>query len=562
MAGFPQFPVSGTFKHGILDGIGNIELSGTAPNPAEPVPRGVSSLGLVAVSGESPSLSFGGKPFAAKTSFSAGADAGLEVMHAAGTSAAVRAYLPEFTVPADSIAMRFFANAKGSVAAGASVPSIPGLTFGASADGRVSYWRVVTMPASTAASAAIQKALSDVRLPGQRGSLDAVPAPGEVVAFEYGGTLELKADFTWGYALTGIESLQIGALEPSVAYDLRLKASAALGYLLAGEFVTIVRAGARPGWVRLTVRKKRDSKLAFATGFAVNAKAKVDFAEETVDDVLIAFFGADARRALRLFDEFRTFTDLDALEKRAGKVLFSSLQKLSHKWIGHALDQTHLGKFVGFLGEVVEAYKKFDQRVLDLYEDFLKRSKLTELRAALEKINQLKRREDLTTLTDADAWTVIRRLGEAELFSLVESNAAFQTAKDLSAQLLTFLDGSALKDLIDRLEEDLRLDEIFGRLEQISSKEALLALSDKKLQGVVERIVGGAFEDIRKSDAGKALEQLKKTLDGINTFRREMVAKLESALNKAVSMEINYAYTRTASDRALVDMEFDVSSAK
>lgn len=131
-----------------------------------------------------------------------------------------------------------------------------------------------------------------------------------------------------------------------------MKAAVELGYKLAGDFVMVARAGERPGWVRLTIRKKRDAQFGFAAGFVLDARGKLDFAAETVDDVLIAFFGADAKRALALFDEFQTFTDLDALEKRAGKVLFSSLQKLSHTWIGRVLDDTSLGDFLTVLRRV------------------------------------------------------------------------------------------------------------------------------------------------------------------------------------------------------------------
>ena len=558
-----QLPIGGTFKRGILSGNGHIEVTGdkalaAVVKPDQPFPATARVLGVVAVKGQSPSLSFGTGTVKCTAKFAAGASTGVEVLRPGQQSDFVDAYLPGFEIAEGDMALRFFAQADATVAVAGSAPAIAGFTFGVNSGGGVMFSRVLTMPAETPARTAVLQALSDVRLPQQRNGVDEMPIAGEAVVFEYSGFLDVKAGLAWGYSLTGTESLEAGSLEASLAYDVRMKASVDVGYKLAGEFVMVARAGARPGWIRLTVRKKRDSQFGFAAGFALDARAKLDFAAETVDDVLIAFFGADAKRAIALFDEFQTFTDLSALEKRAGKVLFSSLQKLSHLWIGRALDETSLGRFVKTLGKIVETYKGIDEKIIDLYEDFLKRSRLAQLKAALETIKGLKRREDLVGVSDSEVFDVIRRLGGGDLLTLVENNAAFATVLAQADHALKFLDVSELRQLIDQLQEDLKLDEIFGRLEKISSKEQILALTDAKLQGVIEKILGRTFDEIRKSDLGTALKELQKTLARVNTFRAEMVAKLEKALDRSVSFEINYAYTRASSRTALLDFEFDL----
>ncbi|MEO8071163.1 MAG: hypothetical protein ABI652_07155, partial [Acidobacteriota bacterium] len=557
-----------TFKTGLLDGHGELEVTAD-PSLASlvtgdaPLPEAVKSLAVTGITASSPKMDFGGDgAFKCSAKFSAETGFGLEVVHPGTTSDFLKAYLPAYSVDPGAIAVRFFAKAKGAVSIAGSVPSLPGLTLGVGAGGEVLYSRIVAMPAATPGRTAVLAALTDLRLPQRRGTVADAPVVGEAVVFEYGGFLELKAGLTWGYSLTGTESLDAGSLEASLDDSLRLKAAVSLGYKLAGDFVVVAQAGERPGWVRLTLRKKRDAQFNFPAGFHLDARARLDFAAETVDDVLIAFFGADARRALALFDQLSEVADLDALEERVGKVLFGSLQKLSHTWINRALEPASMADFVAVLGRVVEAHKAIDQRILDLYDDFIKRSQVGHLREALGQVVALRRKEDLQDASE-DVWNIFRRFGGGEIFTLLESNGAFNGVIQLAAQALEFLDSdSELKDLIDRLEADLRLDVIFGRLEKIVSKEMLLNLADRQLQGVVERVLGKPFEELKNSDIGTAFNELQQTLARINTFREEMIKKLESALNRSVSMEINFAYTRSSSDKALVDVEFDVSTAE
>lgn len=75
------------------------------------------------------------------------------------------------------------------------------------------FSRLLTLPDTTSARSAVLQTVGDVRLPERRSSPEDVPAPGEAVIFEYGGFLDVKTSLNWGYALTGTESLEAGALE-------------------------------------------------------------------------------------------------------------------------------------------------------------------------------------------------------------------------------------------------------------------------------------------------------------------------------------------------------------
>ncbi len=555
---------AGTFKQGFLSGHGDLEVTTGVGLPVlvgdEEFPADVDSIALVSVGGDSSKLEFGGDgPIKCTAEFSVGAHAGIEIIRSSERSPFLQTYVPTHTIGGGQMALRWFADANGEASLKGSVPAITGLTFGVSGGANVFYSRLVNVPASTPARVAVLRALNDVRLPQHRGTPADAPAAGEAIVFGYGGVMNLKAGLTWGYSLTGTESLEAGSIEASIEYAVRLKAAVSFGYKLAGDFVMVAQSGARPGWVRLTVRKKRESQLDFGVAFEAGATTKLDLAAETVDEVLAAFLGADLKTAIAVFDELKNVTDLGALEKRAGKLLIGSLQKLSHTLINRGLDETSLGDFVAALGRVVAAYESIDQRILDLYEDFLRRSKIDTLRVTLERVAALKKKDDLAALDDETAWTVVKRLGGAELFSIIEDNAAFADVLGLADRALEFLNGDALKDLIDRLEADFKLDQLFGQLKQISSKEALVALTDRKLQGVVERVVGRAFEAIPQ-DAKQAFAELNGTLEKIDKLRTDLITKLESAFTRSVSMEINYAYTRAMADTALLDLEFDVGS--
>jgi hypothetical protein len=563
-----------TFKKGFLGGQGEFELTGTtglaaALTPEKPFPEKARTLVAVKAGGSTPQLKFGNETIACTASFSAGADLALTLARAGdGTTlpAGAAALAP------DRLGVLLALGAHANAQAGAAVAAPAGFSFGLSAKAgtAVTFERYLEFGRETPARSILDAVLSDLRLPQSRSSVSDLPLPGEVVQFSYAGFLELAAALNWGYSMTGSEGFTVRDIQAKLDYALRAKAFLTLNYRLAGDFAIALTRGHADGWARLTVRKRRDSQFQAAAGFDFTAKADLSGLPETPNEFLAAFLGADARTALDVLDKAVNATDVEALEKLAGKLLSGVVTDLAERWTGGILDSAQLGTFLANLRKAIGAYKSIDERLVDtvmeLYEKTLGPNKAA-LEHALAIVSKLSGPQDLVALTDQGAWNLIQQIVGGDVFKLIagDSLAVFADLQAVVAGVLKMViapDFDKLRDLVAALKSRLKLDELFGKLEKVSTAKDLRDLRDKTLQGLVERVVGKVFDEIKESELGSVVGELNKTVKQLKSFKDAFAEKMQKALHQSVELRINYLYTRATADSTLIDVEIDVRAAE
>ena len=564
-----SIPINTTFKYDFLEGKGAIAVEGLTPN--KPIPDGVDSILLVGVGGNANAEIGRSGGLSMKLSFQAGVENGIRVIRPGASSDFLNAREPDNLLEDEELGIHLFFDGKAGAKMASSLPAGPaGFTFGVRAGSSVGYDRFFVVRKDEDARLVMSKALSGVRLPQLTGEIARKPAPREVLAFRYKGFLDMKAGLNWGYQIHGVDDFEFHDLEASVEYDVRLKAGVELNYRLAGDFEIETRRGTSENYVRLVVKKSRDRKFSSSGGFQADAGYKLNGLPDSADDWLITFLGADAKTALRTLDQARAVSDLNELEQTVGKILMPSVRRLAEKWLGQALRHDRVADFLKKLNQVVTKYKDVDDvvigKIIHLYEDAIGEGRIDELRTALVRIRDVKGRDALKLLPGHDpAWDVLERLVGGDLFALFERNRVFSEVHAIAKYGVDFIDGSwqkGVRDLVDELKASLKLDELFGRLEKIDTAKELKALSDEQLQGLVERILGKSFDEIRDGRPGKPLRELRKTLNKIEGFKDKFAAVLRKSYEQSVSLAINYAYSRSSSRGALIDMEFDVSEAR
>jgi hypothetical protein len=265
----------------------------------------------------------------------------------------------------------------------------------------------------------------------------------------------------------------------------------------------------------------------------------------------------------------RSYTDLDKLKADTDKILQDTVTNLANKWLGKALDASNVTQFLTIAGKVVDDYNSIDDKVVaavtHLYEDYVDQNAIDTLKSALTKIVSLSRRDDLANLSDSEAWKVISTLVGGDLAQLTQDNAVFAEITGIAQKTLYFLNGgwqTRLRDLIDELKSQFHLDQLFGALDKYDSKDKLLSLADTKLQGVVEKLLGQAWDQMKSSGAAQAAKDLQKALNAVDAFKNNWYTKITSALNQSFGLTVNYAYTTTTSNDTLIDVEIDVSTAR
>lgn len=560
----------GTFKRDFLGGNGTLNLDWAGFDATKSFPLSLTTVQSGSVTGSTGDLSFGQSNGLQMTaSLSATGSSTIEIVRDATKSDFAKQY--ELTVPAGKIGCRFHleGQAGGTISGSVPLPAMANLDFGIEAGASVFYDRFCLYDAKKPSGDVLIDLITGLRLPEHAGSSASIPGPGELLVFGYDGYLDMNAGLSWGYQLIGHQGIAYNDLNASIDYALRLKAAVNLGYKLAGNFEISARAGSNPGSVRLTVKKSRSHEFDAAVGFQANAQAQVNELPSSADEFLSALLGADAKQALALFQKVRSYTDLNKLEADTDKILLGSVKNLANKWLGEALDATNVTQFLTIAGKVVDDYNSIDDRVIaavtHLYEDYVDQNAIDTLKSALTKIVSLSRRDDLANLSDSEAWKVISTLVGGDLAQLTQDNATFAEIITIAQKTLDFLNGgwqTRLRDLIDELKSQFHLDQVFGTLDKYDSKAKLLTLADTKLQGVVEKLLGQAWDQIKSSGATKAAKDLQKALDAVDAFKNNWYAKITSALNQSFGLSVNYAYTTTSSNDTLIDVEIDVSTAR
>ena len=563
------FPISsGTFTRSFLDGDGQLEVGSdqdawrTLVASGAPFDRTVDRVADLKVSLGTGKTLMLGRADTLKIGVSAGAGAVHQIQLIWPGSEVEPSTLRDLQPGASEYVVRLVLQGQADASAKGSAPIGPlKATFGVTAGGGVSYERLRIVSAAIPARKVLQELLGGVRLPQQIDTVADIPEPGEVVAATFAGYLKLTGQVSYGYSLTGSREIAVGKLNLDLDYALKLSAGLSAAYSLAGEFELEVRAGSRPTFVRYVVRKSRESQFNFAADFGVDAKLHLKGLPDTADEFLAKVLGAPAERALKMFGNARTYTSVEELEEAAGKVMRGTIHDLSQKLIGTALTDATLDQFLTRMLQVVDVYNNLDTRIIHLYEDFLGR--IPQLMPTLNVLATVTSRDGLRDISDDEAWALITRLAGPRLHDILTEDPAFAEFEALVQQTKRFIEDGAqqeIRDVVATFKTAFPLDKAFSQLKGITTPAQLKNLADETLQGLVEQILGRAFDEIRGREVGKALKELHAALDQVESFKAKYHEKLKEVANRSFSAQLHVAYSRASSRTALLDVEVDVSS--
>lgn len=562
-----RFPADGeTFRRSFLEGRGTLEVGSDdwmeplkLNRPFLPKDKKVAAIKL---GGTGPALKLGGKDTVQ-----------LELKQSAGLESAIELFWPteqnyktncrELPAKDGMIAARVLL--KTTVNASASAAKIPAgpLTAkaGAAAEGHCGLERIKLYPADCTAIDLLQDLLGDLRLPHQVSTVGEIPGPDEVIAATLGGYLKLTGQVSYGYSLTGKEKLTTAPLPLQLDYALRLSASLSASYRIAGDFDLTVRQGSRPNFARFVVSKSADSKFDCAADFGFEAKMDLRGLPGGPDEFLAKLIGAEIQPLLTALQKARKFSSLSELEKEAGKLAVAAAQEGSHALIGAALSDANVQQFVNAALKAADLYNSVDSRICHLFEDHCENVPALEI--ALRVLVTATEAESLRGITETHAWAVINRLaGERQLEMMVDP-AVFADVHSLVVKAHDFVNGSEQKKvrgLVTTWKKSFALDPLLSKLKGIKSADDLAGLADKKLQGLIEKILAKPFAEIRASKPGQWATQLHDALEKIEAFKRTYYEKLTELTHRSLRASLNLAFSASTHQEALVDIELDLST--
>lgn len=440
---------------------------------------------------------------------------------------------------------------------------------GIGAGGQASYERWLLRPENTGARDFLGDLYGGLRLPQSIDSADELPEDGEVLVLGYGGYLNLNAGVSWGYSIQGTKSLDVPQMPLDLNYQFRAMAAVDFGYRLAGEYQIEVRK-AEANWARFTVRKSRESETTLAADFGVTAKYSLKGLPDSADEFLQKLFGAHADRIVELFEQGRKYSDLTELENAAGKLLKGALHEYSEKVLDVALNNATVQEALGRMRQVAGAYAHLDQRIIALYHDVLKQRVPGEIERAIDAVLGAGTKEQFAKLSGtpefAAAIDLLRRLYNEKLFAILQKNEAFAEATGLLKQAKALLTGATEADAqiqkwIATVQGMVPVDGLLKQLAGLDEK-ALSKLADERLQGVVEKLLGKAWEKLIPEDFERAAGLVHKQFNKIAEFKDQWYKKaVEEVTSQSFAMDLHLAYSRARKNEKLLEVEINLAHA-
>ena len=557
-----------TFKKSFIDGDGNLEIKTDQDvwkslyESGKPFSKDVDKLAEMNFSlGTTKNLKFGVKDkLALSVAFNSEAAGLIDLIWTADDSDLIKKYNLEEYLTADKLYLAVVFHAKADGKLSGKFPT-GGLTanFGIGAGGYVGYRRLLPFSKTQTVREIFDELFGETLLPQQINEKNEIPEEGEVIVLEYGGYLKLSAGLSWGYRLTGTRSFDVKDLRLAADYDFKLAAEAKFGYKIAGDFFVEVRRGAAEDWVRFVVRKKRRADLSFAADIGLTAETEIEGLPESADDFMAALFGTKAKTFLDYFAKAEKYSSVEELEKAVGKIAKKYLQKLSDEFIGKALSNDTLEEFLGAVKKVSDYYETIDRRIVDLYEDFLDR--IPQLNESLDRILELEDFENLSKLTDAKTWELIKKLSGEKFYNLLLEEKEFQNLLTFVQKIKDFLNedvSAEIRKFIADLKEEFPLNDLFEELKKYDTPEELKNLADEKLQGLVEKLLGKAFNSL--GNFKKASEEVNAALKNITAFKEKWYEKITESAKRSVKFNLNYAYAKAVETDALIDVEINLAN--
>jgi hypothetical protein len=428
--------------------------------------------------------------------------------------------------------------ASGKVALG----SYGAATFGVDGSSEGLYALVRRVPKQTLARDACVDLVSNWKLPK---SVNALLPQGTWIITELEGQLNASLGVTAGYDFNWVRHEQLGGLSGDIGLRLLLGINATLGAVLAGKFVLVLSCDDAANVVRY--RLFRTSKKGW--NFALNAGAEVDpttgkFLPETLNDFIKAIFGVHDAQLVKFLTTASAQDIIDGLGSdflsAFGVDGFQTLTNLLNEWnnLPHDIASV-IWKYAGqssVLSTIADVAKQISDSTPATLTGLLDKY--------LQDVNFSK--------TPVGEW--LTATADKSLFELYESLAAKSDLTIRARTLLQILDGDALQSALMKLKS--KVDNVLdlGTLQQAAQNGSVTGLAE----WVQDRL--STFLGIPKGTLASKISDIDRVITLIRSKGDQFYQATVKALNNQYKFSLDYAYSSSSVNTALVDIEFSAAA--
>lgn len=401
------------------------------------------------------------------------------------------------------------------------------------------------------------------------------PQPGEIVSFEFGGYLNFGVGASAGYEIKGTKSFRISEIALAEHYALSIIGKLSFTGQLAGRFAVDVRAGAEPGWARVTVRRRRARELQFAADVNVSASLNTQGLPRSGKEFLGALLGVEGKSWLNMVDslvsEAGQVDSLPALESK----LDGLARDLLNTWTGKAIQELLPPEAVAFqarIKSVADSYRNLDQSAIALFDRYFDPvlDRTAELSAGLDELRKLTSWNQLQGEVNPTLWNIVRQLtgGDPLTWALglipgkpVPSLPELQKRIADTTSLIRDSAHTEIRNFLRLAKEQFHLDAFFNQLTTISSPAALQALANQRLGHFINRLIGDSLAQMNGNALKRAFETVQTVVSSRDTFFQTFDKVLTEAASQSFALNLHAAYSRSDEHTAMIDVELRLQNA-
>ena len=438
----------------------------------------------------------------------------------------------------------------------------------AGADGN--YALIRSFPSNTPAADLVKSFLGSLRLPA---NVNAPLNPDEVIAFDYGGYVSFKGSLGFGYEMSGSSSFEINQLQFSEKYAFTVMAKLGIEGRVAGDFRIEVRQGSLPGWAHIVLRKQRSKSIGIAADVSAKATFEQEGLPESADDFLSAVIGLNSKNWLNMFQQVRELSDFNKLQVYLDNLAKSFIEEYTGKAFEALANKTQLDEVIDEIGKVIDQYNKVGENAVTLFDKYFNIAtgaldqKLT---GALNFIKNATSWDQLKGQIDSTLWDVVQQLTDGDPLSWIigkieingQSVNSLDEIKARADKVLDLIQNEAheeIRKLIALAKSKFPLDRFLTELGHIDWM-TLQAITERRLKGFVERLIGQSIDGLSNTQIGKAVTKFHGILNAIDNFKNTLFNKIKETLDQSFSFQLHAEYSRATQNDALLDFELDLNT--
>jgi hypothetical protein len=411
------------------------------------------------------------------------------------------------------------------------------------------------------AATAVRSLIDSWRLPRQIQSPKDF-MPGTWILSEVDGSIRGSIGVEFGFSQNWVRSVEAAGLAGDIGLKIQAAAKAAFGFEASGRYAVMVgRESLDPNDETIRVRVHKLAKKGWS--FALDANLGVTpstgefLPKEQLEDFIAGIFGVHGAQIAETLKEVRYWTDpTKPLSTLAGEFLVDFARERLAAGTGVDLERGYgeaHQRILGFLDQWDELGSRAASALwaavrLDRtrYTEFTERvRKLSASGSLQDELTSLFARPDLLS-TPAGKW--LQSVLPEQALSVLRDPAALKRIESAAQTTLAILEGRVLDHLLDYVENKIGLPAIRK------------AIAENDFEKLDENVKQKLAEFLGRPLDHEGLESIRKTIGTLEARGQELYRAGVRALNRTYEFSFHYAYQKSTTRDALLDVSLDFAS--